>query len=272
MESCLTNLRITSFDVENTGMTVEFETYELFRRGGHHLRWQDIKTPRELFSFQAKPFGKKPIWGSVVDKGGKEGMVKAMHKVLSETDVLLGWNSKRFDWKKAQHAFFMAGLPRIPEPYHVDLMMLCKRYFDFESNSLGYVSSQLLGADEAKIDLQEASVKSLIDRIKKGDRKALALLKVYGLRDVTVLEALWPFFTEYISLPHANPAAASAEDGDKVCPMCGGANTIGRGSRRTLQGVYPRRQCLDDQAAIHPGKRPMYTVTRSTAMAHSRSL
>lgn len=259
--------RIVFFDVENSGMVLEFEAYDLFRRGGHHPRPTDIKQPRRLFSFQAKPLGKKPIWHSAETPEAYDAMVRHMHDVLMETDILVGWNSEKFDWHKAQHAFFLLGLPRVPEPFQIDLMKVTKKHFDFESNSLAYVSRQLLPESDAKIHL-DVPIKTLIDRIKAGDKRALTLLKQYGLRDVTVLEKLWPRYVEYLRLPHANPYAAAAEDGDRICPTCGGDDTISRGHRRTLQGAYLRRfckSCLD-------GGTSWYTVTRAASMAHARGL
>lgn len=258
------NDRVVFFDVENTGMRVEFETYDLFKRGGHFVRHQDIKEPRRLFSFQAKPLGKKPIWHSVTDEGGYEAMIRHMHEVLMDTDILVGWNSQKFDWSKAQHAFFLQGLDRVPEPHQVDLMKVTRRFFDFESNSLAYVSRQLLPEEDAKIELAETPVKVLIDRVKAGDKTAGRLLKRYGLRDVVVLEEMWPRFLPYVRLPHASPALAVTPDGDKVCPTCASVDTEGRGSRRTLQGVYPRRFCR--------GCKSWYTVTRSVVVAKSRAL
>jgi len=263
--------RITLFDVENTGMVLEFEAYDLFRRGGHHPRPSDIKKPRELFSFQAKQMGRKPVWHSVTEDGGKEAMVRHMHEVLMDTDVLVGWNSEKFDWRKAQHAFFMLGLDRVPEPHQVDLMKVVRRHFDFESNSLVYVSRRmaeegLIDLGAAKIDLgaEDVSVKVLIDRIKRGDKRAMTLLKRYGLRDVTVLEAMWPALLPYVRLPHASPALALTDEGDKVCPSCSSFDTEGRGVRRTLQGAYPRRFCRACRA--------WYTITRATSMVRSRAV
>lgn len=256
--------RIVFFDVENQGMVVEFETYDLFKRGGHFVRPQDIKEPRRLFSFQAKPLGRKPIWHSVTDEGGYEGMVRHMHEVLMNTDVLVGWNSQKFDWSKAQHAFFLLGLDRVPEPHQVDLMRITRKHFDFESNSLAYVSRQLLPEEDAKIELAETPVKVLIDRIKAGDKQAERLLKRYGLRDVVVLEKMWPRYLPFVRLPHASPALSLTDEGDRVCPTCGSDETEGRGSRRTLQGIYPKRFCR--------GCGAWYTVTRSTVMAKTKSL
>lgn len=258
------NDRIVFFDVENTGMVLQYEAYDLFRRGGHHPRPQDVVAPRRLFSFQAKPLGKKPIWHSVTDEGGYEGMIRHMHEVLSNTDILVGWNSQKFDWSKAQHAFFLLGLDRVPEPHQVDLMRVTRKHFDFESNSLVYVSRQLLPEEDAKIELADTPVKVLIDRIKAGDKRAAALLKRYGLRDVVVLEKLWPRYLPYVRMPHAAPHLALTEDGDKFCPTCASDETEGRGSRKTLQGSYPRRFCRACKG--------WYTITRSTVMAKSRAL
>jgi hypothetical protein len=256
------NDRIVFLDVENTAMTVEKKVYDLFQRGGHSFRYTDIKAPRRLFSFQAKPLGKKPIWHSAITEDDYEPMIRHLHEVMSNADVIVGWNSQNFDMTKARHAFFLLGLPRIPDPFQVDLMKVARKYFDFESNSLGYVSSVLV-PDFAKIAL-DTPIEVLISQIRAGSKSALATLKKYGLRDVTVLEAMWPQFLPYVKLPHARPADAMLEDGDLICPTCGGVDTISRGSAVTVQGRYPRRSCNTCGS--------WYQVTRSTVLAKTRAL
>jgi DNA polymerase elongation subunit (family B) len=117
---------------------------------------------------------------------GKEAMLKEMHKLLDEADVVIGWNSQSFDTKHMMREFLEAGmLP--PAPYKdLDLMRVVKSQFRLPSNKLDYVA-QKLGVG-AKV---KHSGFSLWIKCMEGDEKAWAEMKKYQIQDVNLLVELY---------------------------------------------------------------------------------
>lgn len=98
--------------------------------------------PGGTFCFAAKWAGKDDVEFYSTHHDGKEEMLKQAHRLLSEAEVVVGWNSKKFDCPHLETEMYLAGMTP-PAPYrHVDLMLTVKSRFRFLSNKLDFVSRQ----------------------------------------------------------------------------------------------------------------------------------
>lgn len=191
----------------------------------------------EVICFGARWYGEKKVTFRSVHHHGKEEMLKEMHRLLDEADVLVGWNSQSFDSKHMKREFLEAGmLP--PSPYkELDLMRVVKSQFKFPSNKLDYVSQKLgVGAKvkHSGFDLWLACM--------AGNRKAWAEMKEYQLQDVNLLVDLYEKLKPWIKNHPDTALYNNVADG---CVVCASTNLQSRGVARTLTAEYRRYQCMD---------------------------
>lgn len=191
----------------------------------------------EVICFGARWAGTKKVIFKSVHHDGKKGMLDALHELMEEADVLVGWNSQAFDSKHIKREFVENGyLP--PSPYkELDLMRVVKSQFKFPSNKLDYVS-QKLGVG-AKV---KHSGFELWTQCMAGDNKAWKEMKEYQIQDVNLLIDLYEILKPWIkNHPHAG-LHEGVEDG---CTNCASTNLEKRGVTRTVTHTYQRYQCRD---------------------------
>jgi hypothetical protein len=168
---------------------------------------------------------------------GKEAMLKEMHRLLTEADVVIGWNSASFDTKHMMREFLEAGmLP--PAPYKdLDLMRVVKSQFRLPSNKLDYVS-QLLHVG-AKV--KHSGFDLWLDCM-AGKKSAWVEMKEYQIQDVNLLVDLYEILKPWIKNGPHSALHDGIEDG---CRNCSGTNLQRRGYSKTSSATYQRFQCQD---------------------------
>lgn len=202
----------------------------------------------ETISFAAKWHGSKKVEFYSVHHHGKEEMLEQAHRLLSEADVVVGYNSKNFDMKHLNKEFILAGMAP-PAPYlQVDLLHVARSQFKFPSNKLDYVAQALgLGAKTSHTGF-ELWVKCMA-----GDDKAWSLMRKYNKQDVVLTEKLYDKLLPWIkSHPHVGLHNANRND---TCPNCGSENLRREGYAMTNLGKFSRYQCRDCHKWSRSGKR-----------------
>lgn len=191
----------------------------------------------QTISFAAKWHGTKKVEFYSVHHHGKEEMLAQAHRLLSEADVVVGYNSKGFDMKHLNREFVLAGMTP-PAPYaQVDLMLVVKKQFKFVSNKLDYVAQALgLGAKTTHTGFQ------LWVDCMAGNEKAWALMKKYNKQDVVITEKLYDELLPWIT-PHPSYGVFNGEN--NVCPNCGGSELSPRGFSYTAASKFQRLLCID---------------------------
>lgn len=190
----------------------------------------------EMLCFGARWYGQKKVIFKSVHHDGKEEMLKEVHRLMDEADVLVGWNSKAFDTKHLKRELVENGLTP-PSPYKdMDLMLAVKSQFKFPSNKLDYVA-QKLGVG-AKV---QHSGFDLWLKCMAGDDKAWREMKKYQLQDVNLLVDLYEKLKPWIP-NHPNMTVYSDGEG---CVTCGSKHLQSRGYAMTASGRYPRYQCQE---------------------------
>jgi DNA polymerase elongation subunit (family B) len=171
------------------------------------------------------------------DKCNDIDVVKELWGLFDEADVIVAHNGVAFDSKKVKARFLVHGL-RPPEPsQEVDTLLIAKRYFKFDSNSLNNLS-EFLGLGSKLPHHGFKLWKDCMD----GDRKAWRLMCKYNAQDVTLLEKVYLRFRPYIR-NHPNVALMN---GDLVaCPNCGSKNVIREGVRWNRVTSQQQFRCKD---------------------------
>lgn len=196
-----------------------------------------LESSTEMLCFGARWHGEKKVTFRSSHHHGKEEMLKEVHRLLDEADVLVGWNSKGFDSKHLKRELLQAGmLP--PSPYkEMDLMLAVKSQFKFPSNKLDYVAQTLGVGSKVKHSGFE-----LWRSCMAGDNKAWAEMKKYQIQDVDLLVDLYEILKPWIP---GHPNRALHDGLEEGCVTCASQNLQRRGVSRSASGTYQRFQCQD---------------------------
>jgi hypothetical protein len=165
---------------------------------------------------------------------GRIGMAQRCHAMMSEADMIVGYNSDRFDLPKLMGEFLLAGLPKPPPAASMDVYKHVKK-LGFISNKLAFIGP-LLTHDEK---IKHEGFSMWID-VLAGCPKAQRKMARYCAQDVRLLEKVYDKILPYISNhPHLGYTHPNA------CGACGSGNTQHRGYHRSKSFRTERIHCQD---------------------------
>lgn len=189
-----------------------------------------------VLSWAAKWLGKREIKFNSVQRKKPRKMLRDIHTLLDEADVVIHYNGKSFDIPTLNKEFIKAGM-KPPAPYkQLDLMRVVKKEFRFPSNKLDYVLQALGIGKKVRHPGFEMWVKCMA-----GDRASWRNMERYNKGDVRELEKLYDRLLPWIQ---NHPSHAAVTDGNR-CPNCGGTHLQRRGSYPTRVLRFPRFRCMD---------------------------
>lgn len=195
---------------------------------------EQIVEPSRMLCFGAKWYGEPKVEFRSEFHHGREAMVLKAHSLLTEADVLLHFNGKKFDEPKINVEFYRDGLMP-PAPYQrIDLWAAAVKRFSFPSSRLNHIlrESDLPG----KVETGGFSLwKDCLD----GDPKAWARMRKYNIQDVKAMEPLYERMRPWIP----NHPSMGSYNGTSVCPDCGSDQLEKRGFAYTQVGKYQRYLC-----------------------------
>lgn len=171
------------------------------------------------------------------DKENDLALVKELHRMLDEADIVVAHNGDSFDIKKANARFAIHGLTP-PSPYKtIDTLKIARAKFKFGSNKLTDLG-QYLGIG-GKLPHTGAH---LWFSAMEGDEAAWNLMRRYNKRDVELLvkvyEKLKPWAT---NLPNMNLYGGNPGD----CPTCQSDHVQRRGTLVKLNTTRYRFHCQE---------------------------
>ena len=160
-------------------------------------------------------------------------MLRELHELLTEADVIITYNGKKFDLPWIKGEFISEGLPPVPPVQHIDLYQVVRANARFLSNKLDYVANKLLG--ERKVAHQGFGLwKGCLN----GDPTARRKMERYSKQDTALLPKLWD-----VLRPYTTGANAIHAGNPLGCPSCGNDRKQSRGYYRTKVSQYRRYQC-----------------------------
>ena len=228
-----------SFNVWNTNIS-PVHIVEPSRMLSFAAKWEGDK--RVMFESEF-PFGMPEAYADLESRAQHHRfMVNQAWDLLDQADVVVTYNGDRFDLRRLNQEFRLAGLG-LPSPYaSVDLYKIIKREEDWLSHKLAYITERyhLTGKLEQGVDF------SLWRGCMEGDPKSWRLMRRYNKRDVVTTEEV---FHEVSDLPMVLPALALFDDEPILeghCPVCREQGQR-RGFAYTKTRRYPRFYCPTDK-------------------------
>lgn len=204
----------------------------------------------KILSYSAKWLNGKQTTKALNDyKGYKKGIVddekivKDIHGLLNETDILVTQNGVSYDTKYLNARFMEHGLAP-PSPYkNIDTKIEAKKSLRMPSYSLDDMGEYFgLGRKLSHEGF------SLWKKCMSGDLKAWNMMKKYNAQDVVLTEQVYLKLRPFMK-SHPNVDAYNKEDKEHKkcetgnCPKCKSENTHARGYIVNSVSKYARAQC-----------------------------
>lgn len=189
-----------------------------------------------VLCWAAKWYGEKEImYSSILDSPKR--MLKRIHTLLNECDVVIHYNGQKFDIPTLNKEFIQHGmLP--PAPYkQIDLLKTARAVFRFPSNKLDYIAQALGLGKKFKHKGHELWIDCMAKK-----KEAWVEMEAYNKQDVSLLEKLYIKFLPWIK-NHPNTTLYTA-DTSIACPTCNSSTYQRRGFAYTTVGKYQRYQCI----------------------------
>jgi hypothetical protein len=164
-------------------------------------------------------------------------LLKDIHALINEADIILTQNGKSFDRKKLNARFILNGMSPPSPARDIDTKLIASKYFSFTSNKLEYMTEKL----NKKYKKMKNSGFSLWTRCLKGDLDAWKEMQEYNTYDILSLEELYNTFA-----PWDNSINFSVYDENEESKCkCGSTSLHRRGFNFTNTGKFQRFQCRD---------------------------
>lgn len=234
----MTEPKIILWDIETTHNLVA--VFKLF--GEDYIPHDNILQERYIVCAAWKELGKgKPIRAvSILDdpKRFKKNpnddyhVVKTLHAMLSDADVIVAHNGDRYDIKFAEARMLFHGLPPLPPIMKIDTLKEAKNRFLFNSNRLDYLAKFLGGKGKKN------TPKGLWLHVLAHDVAAIKEMVAYNKQDITELEFVFNKLAPYMAT-HVNRHLFGGEG----CPRCGSTDVQARGLHKSLTQTYQRYCC-----------------------------
>jgi hypothetical protein len=161
-------------------------------------------------------------------------VVKTLHKVMSDADIIVAHNGDSFDKRYIDTRAMIHGLDPLPPIQSIDTYKVAKSRFYLNSNKLNYIGNLLKVGEKIKTS------PGLWMRVLNGDKKAVQEMIEYNKQDIVLLQEVFNKLKPYINnFPNIELF------GGEGCPRCGSEHIQSRGVHRAITRSYQRFQCQE---------------------------
>lgn len=230
------NARILLFDIETAPM--EVYVWSLWKN--NYISPDSVIKDWSVLCWSAKWLFDDEVMSAIVSpqeaiERSDRSLLQPLWDLLDKADIVVAHNGAKFDVRKMNARFALAGM-KPPMPYRiVDTLKVARRQFDLSSYKLDYVN-QLFGLEQ-KTDTNF----KLWKRCVTGEKEALFELSNYCDNDVRILEELYVKLRPWIK-GHPNVALYIDTDTER-CTNCGNTDLDWRGKYFTPAGRYLAFRC-----------------------------
>ena len=161
-------------------------------------------------------------------------VIKTLHHVLSQSDVIIAHNGDAYDIKFTETRMLKHGLEPLPPILKIDTLKAARDRFLFNANNLDYLGN-FLGVGRKK-----PTTSGLWLRVLQGDPEAIQEMVGYNKQDVLLLERVFLKLQPYMA-NHINRQLFPGAVGK--CPRCDSSDVQSRGTHRALTQSYQRFYC-----------------------------
>jgi DNA polymerase elongation subunit (family B) len=166
-------------------------------------------------------------------------LLKGIHALLDEADIIITQNGKKFDAKKLNARFILNGM-KPPSSYrHIDTLQEAKKHFGFTSNKLEYMTDKLCKIYK-KLKHGKFPGFELWKECLRGNPEAWQEMKDYNIHDVLSLEELYTIMLPWMKT-HIN-MNLYYDDHELRC-KCGHKEFEHNGYAYTNLSKFDRFQC-----------------------------
>jgi hypothetical protein len=151
------------------------------------------------------------------DLANDKKIMKSIHKLLDEADVVITQNGIKFDVKKLNSRFIMHGMKPPRSFKHIDTLRIARRHFSFTSNKLEYMTDKLCTVYK-KLTHGKFPGFALWKECLAGNMEAWDEMEEYNRYDVLSLEELYHKLIPWDNTVDFN--LFTSDDADYVC-SCG---------------------------------------------------
>lgn len=164
-------------------------------------------------------------------------VIKAIHELMSEVDVVVGHNIHRFDWKMFYTRVMFHRLKPLKMPLFICTLKETKKISRHSAHSLKHLA-RYYGLKPKPEHSRGMGLKIL-----KGEIAATKECVDYCGGDIETTEEYYDFIRPYM-MSHPNHNLWRG-DGVECCPKCGSTDIQKRGFRTTINGKFQSYQCTD---------------------------
>lgn len=223
-------MRLLTLDIETRPSLAH--VWGLFNENIPLVRLAEAGT---VISWAAKWHGEKQIHFASDYHDGHDEMLKGIHALVDEADVIIGYNHRAFDMKHLRREWALAEMTPPSGWRDIDLLSIVRAQFKFQSNKLDFVASEFGLGSKVKHDGFELWLGCMA-----GDKKSWQKMRAYNIGDVKLTEKLYERVLPWIpSHPHQG-LFGGPKDG---CPRCTSLDAHRRGFLTTSTGRFQRYQC-----------------------------
>lgn len=231
--------KVLIFDIETAPM--EAYVWGLFDQT---IGLEQIKQDWSVLSFSAKWLGLPEDEIMYYDNRNEKSprndksLLKVIHSLLEEADVVIVQNGAKFDIPKLNARFILNGMTP-PSSYRViDTYKIAKKYFGFTSNKLAYMSDKLCSKYK-KLEHSDFAGFKLWKECLNKNIKAWKSMEKYNKFDVLSLEELY-----FKLIPWERTISFAVYNQDMVFRCtCGNDKLKKNGFIYTNAGKYVRNVC-----------------------------
>jgi hypothetical protein len=233
----MTQVRILYFDIETTPL-ISY-TWGLWQQNviavkeqwyilSFSYRWADEKKVHNVALPDFRARFKK-------DRTNDFDVVKKLHSLLDQADIVIGHNSDKFDLKKVAARCIFHGLKPLSPIKTIDTLKIARKFFAFTSNKLDDLA-EFLNVGVRKLKHQGID---LWLECMAGPCKAWDVMSEYNDRDVVVLSAVY----DRLKAWQTNPVDLNIYTRDDNCRVCQSEDLTQNGFRYFKNGRKQQYQC-----------------------------
>lgn len=169
-------------------------------------------------------------------------ILKGIHKMLSEADIVIGHNSNKFDIKKLNARFIKYRLKPLNHYKKFDTLRIARKHFNFTFNTLSYLAEYLEVPIKKSLHSKFPGMemwKHCMGKVgnAKTRKEAFTEMESYNRTDVAVLQQIYDILAPY------EPALKFSSYAQVTTCSCGSQTFIKDGLDYTAKGIYQRYCC-----------------------------
>lgn len=161
-------------------------------------------------------------------------VVKKLHELFDEADIIVAHNGDKFDYKKANARFITHELGPASPVASIDTLKVARKYFNFTTNHLNHLGKYL----NVGVKTDTGGFKTWAGCM-RGDPKAWKTMIKYNKQDINLLYNVYTKLRPWMN-NHPNKNMYTKEDG---CPTCSSTHMMRRGYKITKTMRYIQMQC-----------------------------